>query len=179
VMDNRTEIWLALGLQADLRRVRDAHMLSVIGRLKDGVTPQSARKELHDVVENWGERAGVTGVGAAGHVPTNHLSGAADHIVRMQPVQDAILGNAGRAIWTLQFAVGFVLLIACANLANLVVARADSRRREFAVRTALGAGRGRLLRQTITEGALLSVTGGILGLWLARAGMHAMIRTYP
>jgi predicted permease len=179
VMDNRTEIWLAIGLQPDLRRVRDAHLLYVIARLKDGVTLDAAESELDAIAENWAERAGVKGVGAAGHVPTNRPSAVADHIISMRSVQDAIVGDARRAIWFLQAAVGFVLLIACANLANLVVARAESRRREFAVRVALGAGRGRLLRQTMTEGALLSLSGGVLGLWLAQAGVRALISAYP
>jgi predicted permease len=179
VMDNRTEIWLAIGLQPNLRHVRDAHLLSVVGRLKDGVTLQTARGELDAVVENWAERAGVKGVGAAGHVPTNRPSVVADHVIRLRSVQDAIVGDARRAIWFLQAAVGFVLLIACANLANLVIARAESRRREFAVRVALGAGRGRLLRQTMTEGALLSISGGVLGLWLAQTGVRALISAYP
>jgi predicted permease len=89
------------------------------------------------------------------------------------------VGNASRPIWVLQAAVGFVLLIVCANLANLVMARAGSRRREFVLRTALGASHGRLLRQSVTEGAVMSVAGGMLGLWLAGAGLRALIRVYP
>jgi putative ABC transport system permease protein len=112
-------------------------------------------------------------------VPTNHPLRAIDHTLQLRPLQDAIVGNARRPIWVLQAAVGFVLLIVCANLANLVMARAGSRRREFALRTALGAGRGRLLRQSLTEGAVMSGAGGILGLCLARAGVRALIRAYP
>ena len=104
---------------------------------------------------------------------------AIDHTLQLRSLQDVIVGNAGRPIWVLQAAVGFVLLIVCANLANLMMARAGSRRREFVLRAALGAGRGRLLRQSVTEGAVLSATGGMLGLWLAGAGVRALIRAYP
>ncbi len=174
VMDNRTAIWLPLGLPAAIRQDRGFHILHVVGRLKDGVTAQAAQRELNAFLENWGERTG-----SSGHVPTNRPSRAADHTLRMQPLQDAIVGDARRTIWILQVAVGFVLLIACANLANLLMARAESRRREFAVRAALGASRSRLLRQTMTEGVMLSVAGGMLGLWLARVAVQALIRAYP
>jgi predicted permease len=174
VMDNRTAIWLPLGLPAAVRQDRGFHILHVIGRLKDGVTAQAAQAELSAFLENWGERTG-----SSGHVPTNRPSRAADHALRIEPLQDAIVGDARSAIWILQVAVAFVLLIACANLANLLTARAESRRREFAVRAALGASRGRLLRQTMTEGVMLCVAGGMLGLWLARVAVQALIRAYP
>jgi predicted permease len=174
VMDNRTAIWLPLGLPAAIRQDRGFHILHVIGRLKEGVTAQAAQTELNAFLENWGERTG-----SSGHVPTNRPSRAEDHTLQMQPVQDAIVGDARRSIWILQVAVGFVLLIGCANLANLLMARAESRRREFAVRAALGASRSRLLQQTMTEGVMLCVAGGMLGLWLARVAVHALIRAYP
>jgi len=174
LMDNRTAIWLPLGLPAAIRQNRGFHIVHVIGRLKEGVTAQAAQTELNAFLENWDERTG-----SSGHVPTNRPSRAGDHTLHMQPVQDAIVGDARRSIWILQVAVGFVLLIACANLANLLMARAESRRREFAVRAALGASRSRLLRQTMTEGVMLCVAGGMLGLWLARVAVQALIRAYP
>jgi predicted permease len=173
LMDNRTEIWLPLGIPSGIRQSRTLHILHVIGRLKEGVTAEAARVELNALLENWGERTGVSG-----HVPTNRPSLQAQHTFQMQPLQDAIVGDARRSIWVLQVAVGFVLLIACANLANLLLSRAETRRREFALRAALGAGRSRLVRQTITEGVLLSVAGGALGLALAGASVRALIRAY-
>ena len=174
VMDNRTQVWLPLWLHPNMAEQRGIHVLYVIGRLKDSVTFDRARTELNAFVEDWGERAGTKD-----HVPTNHPLRATDHTLQLRTLQDAIVGSASRPIWVLQAAVGFVLLIVCANLANLVMARAGSRRREFVLRTALGASRGRLLRQSVTEGAVMAGAGGILGLGLASAGVRALIRAYP
>jgi putative ABC transport system permease protein len=182
VMDNRTEIWMPLGLNPGNRQIRGSHFLYLIGRLKDGVTETQAKSELTTLIQTWGERTGVKNHVFAPPPPPDQTAQAgagAGHIIQMHPVQQQIIGSAGRAIWMLQAAVGFVLLIACANLANLMLARAETRHREFAVRTALGAGRGRLLRQFMTEGLLLSILGGVLGLLLARAGVQALIRLYP
>jgi putative ABC transport system permease protein len=181
VMDNRTEIWMPIGLNPNNRaQQRGSHFLYLVGRLKDGVSIEMARSELDSLIQTWGDRTGQKN-----HIfrplPRNAEERKTNggHILQMDPVQEEIVGGASRAIWVLQAAVGFVLLIACANLANLMLARAETRHREFAVRTALGAGRGRLLGQFMTEGVLLSVIGGVLGLILARLGVQALLRVYP
>lgn len=174
VMDNRTEIWLPIGVHPVIRQIRENHVLQVIGRLRNGVTPQAAETELATFLENWAERVGVKG-----HAPTGDPSGPQDHTLRLQPLQAALLGEARRAIWLLQAAAAVVLLIACANLASLVLARAEARRREFAVRAALGASHGRLIQQTLTEGALLSIAGAAIGLWIARVGLRSLVLAYP
>ena len=174
LMDSRPEIWLPLGMHPVIRQIRTSHVLQVIGRLKDGVTPEAARAELDAFLGNWSERTG-----AKGHVPTRGSSRPQDHSLDLKPLQDAIVGDASRAVWALQAAVGLVLLIGCVNLANLSLARAASRRGEFAVRAALGASRARLVRQTMTEGVLLSATGGLIGLWLAHVCVRAVVLAYP
>src|SRR6185436_14366319 len=179
LMDNHTELWLPLGFTDAERQSRNNHNLTLIGRLKDDVTPASAQTELDALIQTWSERSGITpGDGHAGHVIQPLEKGAGGHILQMTPLADQILGRAGQSIWVLQAAVGLVLLIACANVANLLLARAETRRREFAVLTALGAGRGRLLRKALTESVILAVAGGTLGVLLARAGIEALVRVY-
>ena len=182
VMDNRTEMWFPLGLNPGVRTNRGSHFLYLIGRLKEDVTPQQAQTELASLLGNWGERVGLK----QGHVFRSLAPGVdpktnpgAGHILQMEPMREELIGSASRAIWVLQAAVGFVLLIACANLANLLLARAETRHREFAVRTALGAGRWHLVRQFMAEGLLLSIAGGALGLVVARLGVQALVRMYP
>jgi len=169
LMDNRVDVWLPLQLAPAFRQFRESHFLNVLGRLKDEVTAQQAEAELASLVANWGERAGVNG----------HVFKRGDHVMQMEPVQDEIVGSARRALWMLQAAVALVLLIACANLANLLLARAETRRRELAMRAALGAGRRRLLAQFTAEGVVLSLVGGTIGLALAWAGVRALIVAYP
>jgi predicted permease len=136
--------------------------------MKPGVSIRQANAELNMLLAQWGE---VT--------PNAHVPHPVNHRLQYASLESDVVGNIGRALWVLQVAVGFVLLIACANMANLLLARAESRHREFAIRTALGAGRGRLLRQFMAEGVTLAILGGVAGLALAYAGLRALITANP
>ena len=180
LMDSRPEIWLPLGFAEDERRARNNHNVSLIARLKDGSTPVSAQAELNSLNESWGVRTGIAaGGGDAGHVFIRPDKGQGGHILQMKPLTDEILGGVRRSIWVLQAAAGFVLLIACANVASLLLARAETRHREIAVLAALGASRGRLLRRALTESVFLAVAGGGLGVLLARAVLYTLVRGFP
>jgi predicted permease len=168
LMDNRVDVWLPLQLPDAFRRFRESHFLGVVGRLKSEVTPEQADAELTGLVARWAQRTGASG----------HVFSPGEHVLQTEALQDEVVGAARRALWMLQAAVAFVLVIACANLANLMLARAETRRRELAVRAALGAGRSRLLAQFATEGVVVSVLGGALGLALAWAGVRALVLAY-
>jgi predicted permease len=168
LMDNRVDLWLPLQLPDSFRQFRESHFLGVLGRLKSDVTPEQADADLASLVARWAQRTGASG----------HVFSPGDHVLQTEAVQDAVVGSARLALWMLQAAVAFVLVIACANLANLMLARAETRRRELAVRAALGAGRSRLLAQFATEGIVVSLLGGALGLLLAWAGVRALVVAY-
>jgi predicted permease len=168
VMDNKVEVWLPLRLDAANTQNRGSHFLYLIGRLADGMSQAQAEAEITTLYARWEQT-----------YPKTHKPTAKFHQVQMEPTQAEIVGSAARAIWVLQAAVAFVLLIACANLANLLLARAETRHREFSVRAALGASRWRLLRQFMTEGILLSLIGGALGLVLAVVGLRALLIAFP
>ncbi|MGB9464316.1 MAG: ABC transporter permease, partial [Candidatus Acidiferrum sp.] len=135
-----------------------------IGRLKPGVTIEQARADMQSVTGNL-----------AAEYPDNDKGIGAAVI----PLKQRMVGDMRLLLLVLLAAVGFVLLIACVNVANLVVTRATVRTREFAIRTALGASQGRLLCQLLTESILLSLTGGALGLLLAAWGTKAALHQLP
>ncbi len=168
VHDQRVELWLPLTINPDSPGSRGGHFLYLIGRLKRDVTVAQARGDLERMLRGWKDMA------KAQHVPNTEL-----HRLRVDDLRGDVVGNVKTALWVLQGAVAFVLLIACANLANLLLARADSRHREFAVRAALGAGRGRLLRQFLTEGVVIAMLGAIVGTALAVAGLRALLAAFP
>ena len=165
--DARAQLWVPLGLDPNNRQNRGSHFLYLVGRLAPGVSEAQSEAELGRLVTGWAAQAG-------GHAPNDST-----HRMNIVPLQEDVIGNVKRALWVLQGAVLLVLLIACANVANLLLARAETRHKEFAVRTALGAGRGRILRQFMAEGVVLSVLGGVLGLALAFWGLQTLLAANP
>jgi putative ABC transport system permease protein len=168
VHDEKVEVWLPLTLDPANPGNRGGHFLYLVGRLRDGVSLGQARSELDTMLAGWPKLN-----------PGVHVPNPEGHRLRYDPLQEDLVGSLRTALWVLQGAVGFVLLIACANLANLLLARAESRQKEFAVRTALGAGRWRLLRQFLTEGVVLALLGGAVGTALGYAGLRAMLAANP
>jgi putative ABC transport system permease protein len=151
--------------QRDPNSAERGHYFNVAGRLKPGVTLAEANAQLQASYQGYARKWPDDMRGRAGF--------------RVQPLQDAIVGGVRKSLLFLLGAVGFVLLIACANVANLLLARATGRKREIAIRAAVGAGRGRIVRQLLTESVVLSVAGGVLGVAAGYAGIRALLSLSP
>jgi putative ABC transport system permease protein len=159
------ELWTPLEYDKDFRsNSRGAWYLTVIGRLKNGVSPERARDEVATIASRLAKAYPENDEGVGGTVVGLH---------------EATVGDARRSLLVLLGAVGLVLLVACVNVANLLLARIAARETELAVRTALGAGRARLLRQLLTESVLLAIFGGLLGLALASSLLDALLALQP
>ncbi len=166
--DTKPQVWVPMGLDRSNRSNRGSHYLRVIGRLSDGTSLEAARTEAQSLVEGWDELS-----------PNDHNPDPEFHPFRIEPLKQEIVGDTQPALMALLGAVSFVLLIACANVANLLLARSEERQQEMAVRAAMGASRWRLVRQVLTESVLLSVVGGVLGVVLAHQGLKLLLGISP
>jgi putative ABC transport system permease protein len=161
--DPPADLWLPF--QFDPNSNDQGHYFLVAGRLKPGVTLAQANAQMKVAADQFRRRY------------PNMLDPKETYGV--QPLRDAIVSDVRSSLFVLIGAVSFVLLIACANVANLLLVRAAGRKREFAIRSAMGAGRARIIRQLLTESVLLAVAGGVLGLTLGFVGVRALLALNP
>jgi len=161
------DVWVPIGWsQTDRADVsfRRAHWVRVVARLKPGATREHADAQLQSVVERLKRE----------YPATNKFMGAS-----MLPLHDFLVGDTRLPLYVLLTSVALLLVIACANVGNLLLVQATGRQREASLRLALGAGRSRLVRQALTESGVLSIAGGVLGLALGWAGTRALVRLQP
>ncbi|WP_254062350.1 ABC transporter permease [Acidobacterium sp. S8] len=162
--DPESDIWVPF--QIDPNSTNQGHFFLAAGRLKPGVTLAQANAQLKIAADQFRRR---------------YPNGVMDpkEGFGVQPLRDSIVSGVRSSLFVLLGAVSLVLLIACANVANLLLVRATGRKREFAIRAAMGATRGRIMRQLLTESVLLAVTGGVLGLVLGYLGVRGLLLLSP
>ena len=164
--DDRVTVWTAGPIDAaETPENRQSHSLAAIARLREGVNASQADAQLQSLRAYWSEK-----------FPDHYARG---HFAIRRPLHEDIVGDQRDALALLGGAVLFVLLIVCVNLAALLVSNGEARRREFAVRKALGANRRRLGRQLVAETMMLSVCGGVIGIVLAKAVLAGLLALYP
>lgn len=162
------EAWIPMGIDPGNPPGRGNHFASIAGRLADGVSFEQARAEMRTILDRWGQDEAI-----------GHTWRAPNHPAFLRPLHDQIVGDVRTSLVILLGAVGFVLLIACANVANLLLVRGESRQREIAIRTSMGAGQPRIVRQLVTESLVMAVAGGVSGLLLAYGGLIALLSAAP
>ena len=156
----RSELWTPLNVRVE---GHNSFILNILGRLRTGVTPEQARTELASIMSGMPRAPG----------------NADRSVAAILPLKDVLTGKVAKSLAIFSGAVAFVLLIACVNVANLLLIRAATRRREMAVRVALGASRGRIARQLLTESLLVGLAGGAFGILIAQLGVRMLVAIAP
>jgi putative ABC transport system permease protein len=164
VMDTPNDLYLPF--QFDMNTQDQQHYFMVAARLKPGITMGQANAQLKLAADQYRRTYGVLSLGP-------------QETFVVESVLSQWVGDSRKSLWMLMGAVAFVLLIACANVANLMLVRASGRKRELATRAALGAGRGQIVRQLLTESLALALTGGVLGLVLGAVGVRLLLAIAP
>ncbi len=162
--DPNVAVWTPLSIEPGSENdTRGNYWLSVLGRLKDGVSIAQAASEMTSIAEKVDEETeGINGMRAS-----------------VSSLREETVGNVETVLWVLLAAVGFVLLIACANVANLTLARSSARQKEMAIRLSMGATRPQIIRQLLTESLLLGLAGGVIGVLIAVWGVDLLVNLSP